>query len=32
MILRSVIVTLWQGGVKWRDTFYPLDELRKNMV
>jgi glycosyltransferase involved in cell wall biosynthesis len=32
MILRSMIVTLWQGGVKWRDTFYPLDELRKNMV
>ncbi|MGB6431930.1 MAG: glycosyltransferase [Candidatus Acidiferrales bacterium] len=32
MLLRSTVVTLWQGGVKWRDTFYPLDELRKNMV
>lgn len=32
MIARSTIVTLWQGGVKWRDTFYPLDELRKHMV
>jgi uncharacterized membrane protein YphA (DoxX/SURF4 family) len=32
MILRSMVVTLWQGGVKWRDTFYPLDELRKHMV
>jgi len=32
MILRSMIVTLWQGGVKWRGTFYPLDELRKNVV
>ena len=32
MILRSVVVTLWQGGVKWRDTFYSLDELRKGMV
>jgi glycosyltransferase involved in cell wall biosynthesis len=32
MIARSTIVTLSQGGVKWRDTFYSLDELRKNMV
>jgi hypothetical protein len=32
MIARSTIVTLWQGGVKWRDTFYSLDVLRKNMV
>jgi hypothetical protein len=32
MILRSTVVTLWQGGVRWRDTFYSLDELRKNMV
>jgi glycosyltransferase involved in cell wall biosynthesis len=32
MILRSMIVTLWQGGVKWRGTFYSLDELRKNVV
>ena len=32
MILRSVIVTLRQGGVKWRDTFYKLDELKKGVV
>jgi Glycosyl transferase family 2 len=32
MIVRSTVVTLWQGGVRWRDTFYSLDELRKNMV
>ena len=32
MILRSTVVTLWQGGVRWRDTCYSLDELRKNMV
>lgn len=32
MLLRSTVVTLRQGGVVWRDTFYPLDELRKGMV
>jgi len=32
MIVRSVAVTLWQGGVTWRGTFYPLEELRKGMV
>ena len=29
MLLRSTAVTLWQGGVTWRDTFYSLDELRR---
>lgn len=28
-ILRSAFVTLRQGGVTWRGTFYPLAELRK---
>lgn len=32
MIGRSAIATLWRGGVTWRDTFYPLEELRKGMV
>ncbi len=32
ILLRSTVVTLWRGGVVWRDTFYPLDELRKGMV
>ena len=32
MIVRSVAVTLWKGGVTWRDTFYPLKELRKGVV
>jgi len=32
MISRSAIVTLRHGGVVWRDTFYPLDELRKGMI
>jgi len=28
---RSAIITLRQGGVRWRDTFYPLDLLRANV-
>lgn len=32
MILRSAIVTLRQGGIVWRNTFYPLDELRRGLV
>ena len=32
VLLRSTVVTLWQGGVVWRDTFYPLKDLRKGMV
>jgi glycosyltransferase involved in cell wall biosynthesis len=30
--LRSMVVTLWRGGIIWRDTFYPLDELRRGSV
>jgi len=29
MVVRSVAVTLWNGGVTWRDTFYPLKELKR---
>jgi hypothetical protein len=32
MILRSTIITLRQGGIVWRGTFYPLDELRRGLV
>ena len=32
MLLRSIVVTLRQGGVVWRDTFYPLEELRRGVV
>jgi glycosyltransferase involved in cell wall biosynthesis len=32
MILRSTIVTLRQGGIYWRGTFYPLDELKRGVV
>jgi glycosyltransferase involved in cell wall biosynthesis len=31
-LLRSTALTLWQGGIVWRGTFYPLKELRKGMV
>jgi glycosyltransferase involved in cell wall biosynthesis len=29
-LLRSTVLTLAQGGVEWRGTFYPLAELKKN--
>jgi cellulose synthase/poly-beta-1,6-N-acetylglucosamine synthase-like glycosyltransferase len=29
-LLRSMILTLQRGGVEWRGTRYPLDELRRN--
>jgi glycosyltransferase involved in cell wall biosynthesis len=32
MLLRSTVVTLWRGGVEWRGTFYPLEELRRGVV
>jgi hypothetical protein len=32
MLLRSMVVTLRQGGIIWRDTFYPLDELKRGAV
>ena len=31
-ILNSTVVTLRQGGIRWRDTFYPLDQLRRGNV
>jgi cellulose synthase/poly-beta-1,6-N-acetylglucosamine synthase-like glycosyltransferase len=31
-MLNSTFVTLRQGGVRWRDTFYPLKTLREGMV
>jgi glycosyltransferase involved in cell wall biosynthesis len=32
MLLRSTAVTLRQGGIVWRDTFYPLEELKRGVV
>lgn len=31
-LINSTFVTLRQGGVRWRDTFYPLKTLRAGMV
>jgi glycosyltransferase involved in cell wall biosynthesis len=32
MLLRSTVVTLRQGGIVWRGTFYPLEELKRGVV
>ena len=31
-VLNSTFVTLHQGGIRWRETFYPLDKLRAGNV
>jgi hypothetical protein len=31
-LVHSMVVTLRQGGVRWRDTFYPLEKLRAGRV
>jgi len=32
LLLRSAFLIRRRGGVVWRDTFYPLDELRRGVV
>jgi hypothetical protein len=32
MLMRSAFITLKQGGIIWRGTFYALDELRRGIV
>lgn len=32
ILLRSMFHALWNNGIVWRGTKYPLDELRKGMV
>jgi hypothetical protein len=32
MLTRSTVITLWRGGIVWRDTFYPLADLRRGLV
>lgn len=29
---RAILLTLWRKGIVWRDCFYRLDELKKNVV
>lgn len=31
-LLRSMFLTLWNDGIMWRGTKYPLEELRKGLV
>jgi len=31
-VLRTLVLNLRQGGIVWRGTFYPLEELRRNRV
>jgi hypothetical protein len=32
ILFRSTVVTIRQGGIIWRGTFYPLEELRRGSV
>lgn len=32
ILLRTMLLNLWQGGIQWRGTFYPLKELKSNKV
>ena len=32
IVARSTVLALRNGGIRWRDTLYPLDQLRKNRI
>jgi glycosyltransferase involved in cell wall biosynthesis len=29
---RAILLSIWRRGIIWREDFYPLDELKKNVV
>jgi hypothetical protein len=31
-LLNSTFLTLWRGGIRWRETFYSLETLRTGRV
>ena len=32
IVVRTMVLNLWQGGIYWRGTFYPLRELKQNRL
>lgn len=32
ILLRTMTLNLYQGGIVWRGTFYPLEQLRRNRI
>lgn len=32
IVVRAVVITIRNRGIRWRDTFYPLDQLRTNRL
>jgi hypothetical protein len=32
ILLRTMLLNLWQGGIRWRGTFYSLKELKTNRI
>ena len=32
VVVRNTILTYWRGGIRWRDHYYPLSQLRANKL
>ena len=32
ILLRTMVLNIFQGGIRWRGTFYPLKELKSNRI
>ena len=32
VVVRNTILTYWRGGIRWRDQYYPLSQLRANKL